>query len=317
MEKVSVVVCTYNGEKFLSKQLDSILAQTYPIYEIIVQDDNSTDGTWKILEHYASSNTNVHIYRNPSNLGVNGNFFSAVRRATGNFIALSDQDDIWHKDKIEKQMACIGSQLLCSCHSRPFSDDGAYIYYDGRKPNFHLQRLVFDGLPGHTMLFNRRLLTDIMPEDNELYHVSFYDVAFELAAGAFDSIAYVDEVLVDFRRHYDATTYSGHRHNGSSIANAAYMFSWCFMNWRRVRPVARKLWHARLMFLKAIDADTQSYRDTVRMLELEMQDGLLPLLKLQILFLKDYKILFHTVGGGVVKMIRAFFFPLLQYYYYR
>lgn len=317
MEKVSVVVCTYNGEEYLGAQLDSILAQTYPAYEVIVQDDNSTDGTWALLEKYAAANTNMHIFRNNANKGVNGNFFSAIRRATGDFIALSDQDDIWHPDKIEKQMARIGGNLLCSCHSRPFSDDGAYVYYDSRTPNYHLQRLIFDGLPGHTMLFRRQLFTDIMPRDNELYHVSFYDVAFELAAGAFESIAYVDEALVDFRRHTDATTYSGHRHNGSSISNAVYMVAWSLCNWRKVRPVARRFWHGRLAFLKAIDADTPAYHDTVRMLELELQDGLLPMLRLQRLFVKDYRILFHTVGGGVVKKIRAFLFPLLQYYHYR
>lgn len=314
--KVSVVVCTYNGEKYIGAQLDSIVAQTYPLHEIIVQDDNSTDYTWDILKEYAEKYPNVHIFRNESNLGVNGNFFSAVRRAAGDYIALSDQDDIWHADKIEKQIACIGDKLLCSCHSRPFSDDGVYTFYDSRVPNYHLQRLIFDGLPGHTMLISRKLL-DIMPKDNELYHVSFYDVAFELAAGAFDSITYVDEVLVDFRRHQGATTYSGHKHNSSSLGNAAYMLCWCLCNWRRVRSTARRFWHARLAFLKTINSGTESYRDTVKMLELELQNGLMPLIKLQRLFIKDYKILFHTTGGGIVKKLRAFLFPLLQYYYYR
>lgn len=316
-KKVSVVVCTYNGEKYIGAQLDSILSQTYPLFEVIIQDDNSSDNTWSILEKYAAENSNVHIYHNTSNKGVNGNFFSAISKATGDYIALSDQDDIWHRDKIEKQMDCIGNKLLCSCHSRPFTDDGSFTYYDARIPNYHLQRLIFNGLPGHTMLFQRKLFFEIMPKDNEIYHVSFYDVAFELAAGAFDSIAYVDEVLVDFRRHKDATTYTVRNHSRSSLGNAVYMLSWCMLNWRRVRPVARKLWHARLSFLKAIKADTKSYHDTVRMLELELKDGLIPMLQLQRLFLKDYKILFHTVGGGTLKKIRAFLFPLLQYFYYR
>lgn len=316
-QKVSIVVCTYNGERYISTQLDSIIAQTYPIDEIVIQDDNSTDGTWTILERYAAKHQNIHIFHNEAEHGVNGNFFSAIRHTSGDFIALSDQDDIWHTDKIEKQMKRIGTKLLCSCKTRPFSDDGAFAYYDERTPNYHLQRLVFSGLPGHTMLFRRELFTEIMPKDNEIYHVSFYDVAFELAAGAFDSIAYVDEVLVDFRRHKDATTYAGNRHSNASARNAVRMLWWCLTNWRRVRPVARRLWHARLTLLKAIDADTDSYHDTVRMLELEMQNGIIPMLKLQKLFMNDYKILFQTVGGGTIKKIRAFLFPLLQYYYYK
>lgn len=314
--KVSIVMCTYNGEQYVKAQLDSILAQTYPLHEVIVQDDHSTDGTWEIVRQYAERYPVVSVFRNEADKGVNGNFFSAMRRATGDFIAVSDQDDLWHADKIEKQMARIGDCLLCSCKTHPFSDDGVPVSFDPRTPNYHLQRLVFDGLPGHTMLFNRRLLTDIMPADNELYHVSFYDVALELAAGAFDSIAYVDEVLVEFRRHASASTYSDRRGSNASIVNAARMFLWCLRHWRQARPVARRLWHARLAFLKEIDADTESYRDTVRMLSLELEDGVAATLKLQRLFMRDHRILFHTVGGGTVKMLRAFLFPLLQYHYY-
>ena len=53
---VSIVLCTYNGEKYVREQLDSILKQSYPIHEIVIQDDNSEDGTWDILEEYATKN---------------------------------------------------------------------------------------------------------------------------------------------------------------------------------------------------------------------------------------------------------------------
>lgn len=317
MEKVSIVVCTYNGEKYIGSQLDSILRQTYPIYEIIIQDDNSQDDTWKILQTYASKHSNIRIYRNERNLGVNGNFFSAIRKTKGDFIAISDQDDLWHEDKIEKQINKIANKLLCSCLSRPFSNDGAYFHYDARIPNYRLIRLIFDGLPGHSMLFKKELFTDIMPKDNELYHVSFYDVALELAAGAFDSIAFVDEVLVEFRRHTDATTYSARKHNSAGLFNAFYMVGWCLLYWRSVRPEAKRFWHARLAFLKTIHSDRPLYFTTVKMLELELQDGLMAKLKLQRLFFNNYKILFHTVGGGPTKKLRALLFPLLQYYHYR
>ena len=59
IKKVSVVMCTYNGERFLREQLNSILAQDYPLYEIIVQDDRSTDDTWDILKSYCAAHPNL------------------------------------------------------------------------------------------------------------------------------------------------------------------------------------------------------------------------------------------------------------------
>ena len=316
-KKVSVVMCTYNGEKFLKEQLDSIVNQTYPIFELIIQDDDSKDGTWQILQEYAERYSYIKLFRNQPGKGVNGNFFSAMRKATGDYIAISDQDDIWRKNKIELQINNIGDKLLCAGHSKPFSTDGSFAHYDSRRPNINLLRLIFSGLPGHTMLFRRELVSDILPEDNELYHVSFYDVALELAAGAFGSIAYCDEVLVDFRRHSSATTYTDFSKNLPSVGNAFYILKWSVMNYKKVRPKARKYWHARLSLLKAIPSEDKYYKETVKMLHLELQDGLVAFVKLQWLFVKNRKVLFHTTGGGVVKAIRAFLYPMMQYYNYR
>lgn len=315
--KVSVVVCTYNGEKYLREQLDSILAQTYPLHEIIIQDDHSTDATPAILDEYARRSPLVRVYHNPAGLGVNGNFFTAMRRATGDFIALSDQDDRWHADKIARQMATIGDCLLCSGHTRPFSDDGLFTHYDARRPNVRLPRLVFSGLQGHTMLFRRTLLTDIMPPESELYEVSFYDVALELAAGAFDSIAYVDGVLVDFRRHGDATTYNDTRHTLPGWRNAWYILRWSLTHYRTARPRACRLWQARLAFLRAIRSSHPLYEVTVRMLELELEEGVWAFLRLQALFIRNHRVLFQTEGGGPVKVLRAALYPVMQYYHYR
>src|SRR5665811_1112374 len=99
--RISVVLCTYNGEKYLHEQLNSILNQTYPIYEIIVQDDCSTDSTWDILQTYKDKYPIIKCYRNKVNLKAHANFISAFKRATGDFISPSDQGDIWMKHKLE------------------------------------------------------------------------------------------------------------------------------------------------------------------------------------------------------------------------
>ena len=116
-KKVSVVVCTYNGEQFLREQLESVVNQTFPLHEIIIQDDGSTDRTMQIAMEYANRYDNIIVKSNPDKQGINGNFFSAMRSCTGDFIAICDQDDLWAQDKIERQVAAIGNELMCTCHT--------------------------------------------------------------------------------------------------------------------------------------------------------------------------------------------------------
>lgn len=101
MTKVSVALCTYNGEKFLQEQLDSILHQSMKVDEIIVCDDCSTDQTHKILEQYKNQHPDLFkIYINEKNLRSVKNFEKAIGLCNGEIIFLSDQDDVWEKDKV-------------------------------------------------------------------------------------------------------------------------------------------------------------------------------------------------------------------------
>lgn len=100
--KLSIALCTYNGERYLHEQLESYLAQTRLPDELIVCDDGSTDDTVAILEAFAAQAPFfVQIYRNEQNLGVAKNFEKAISLCTGDVIAISDQDDIWLTTKLE------------------------------------------------------------------------------------------------------------------------------------------------------------------------------------------------------------------------
>ena len=104
--KISVALCTYNGEKFLAEQLESLAAQTLPPVEIVVCDDDSTDSTLSILDEFRKrSDIPIHIHRNSERLGVTRNFRKAIGLCSGDYIALCDQDDVWLKDKLEKEIA--------------------------------------------------------------------------------------------------------------------------------------------------------------------------------------------------------------------
>ena len=100
---VSVIMATYNGEKYIEKQLESIACQTQPPDEVIICDDCSTDETVKCIEEYINRNKLVgwKVFRNKKNLGYYDNFFQAIFLAEGDTIYLSDQDDVWDLNKIQ------------------------------------------------------------------------------------------------------------------------------------------------------------------------------------------------------------------------
>lgn len=103
--KLSVALCTYNGEKYIKEQLESILKQTVPIDEIIICDDASTDKTIEVIKLVQIDFPNkISLYINEVNLGTNKNFEKAIILCSGDYIFLSDQDDIWKKNKTEKVM---------------------------------------------------------------------------------------------------------------------------------------------------------------------------------------------------------------------
>lgn len=118
--KTSVAICTYNGEKFIKEQLDSILEQTVQVDEIIVCDDHSTDQTREILAEYHSKLPEVFkIHYNEKPLGVIKNFEKAVNLCQNEIIFLCDQDDLWKPNKVET--------VLCYFKNNP---DKEAVFHD-------------------------------------------------------------------------------------------------------------------------------------------------------------------------------------------
>jgi glycosyltransferase involved in cell wall biosynthesis len=100
--KISIAMCTYNGAEFLPVQLESIIGQSRPPQEIVICDDGSTDETRSLLETFAAeSPVPIALHFNEQNLGSVKNFEKAISMCTGELIALSDQDDVWRRDKLQ------------------------------------------------------------------------------------------------------------------------------------------------------------------------------------------------------------------------
>lgn len=99
---LSVALCSYNGEKFLTQQLESILNQSKAIDEIVICDDNSTDSTINIIEGFINKYPSIiKLYKNPLSLGPIKNFEKAINFCSGDIIFLSDQDDVWKYNKVK------------------------------------------------------------------------------------------------------------------------------------------------------------------------------------------------------------------------
>ncbi len=102
--KISVAMCTYNGERFLKEQIISILSQSIFPDEIIICDDNSQDSTVEIIKSFQKEIGNIKLHINKPSLKTVKNFEKAISLCSGNWIFLCDQDDIWIKDKIKSMI---------------------------------------------------------------------------------------------------------------------------------------------------------------------------------------------------------------------
>ena len=312
--RISVVMCTYNGARFLAEQLDSIVKQTYPIFELIVQDDGSTDNTQQVVEDYASRYPYIHFYHHEGEPGVNRNFYSAMARATGDLIAICDQDDVWELKKLEWQVEALGENWLVGGISRPFSTDGTLVSFDSRIPNIHLLRMLFVGMmPGHTQLFRRELLQYI-PEP----HSFMYDLEIQAMAASAGKVAYVKRVVVNQRRHLTAATYAEPTNRTHSLSNIYHSARECLRIYRAVRPTIRERFTLWLKFFANVPWDTPALEAARKMSELQRSRSFWGWCRLTWFCIQQRRFLFHAPEkNAVLAVFRAAFFPISCATYYR
>ncbi len=216
--KISVALCTYNGEKYIAEQLQSILDQTRLPDEIIICDDNSSDRTLDItkdvLEKNVFRNYKIEI-NNPPKKTIK-NFEKAIMMCTGDWIFLSDQDDVWDKNKVEKLLGCIRKKtLLLFTNGHLIDESGNKIHstlWD--KWDFTVQqrerwinnKLAFQDLlqnrnyvTGATVLLSRKLLKQAIPITVPDGH--YHDAWFAMHAAAKNGLHFLDDSTISYRIH--------------------------------------------------------------------------------------------------------------------
>ncbi|MNK26318.1 Chondroitin synthase [compost metagenome] len=200
---ISIALCTYNGSKYLHEQLTSILNQTYKNIEVVIVDDGSTDDTISMLKTFEKSYPQIKLYQNEKNLGFNKNFEKAIALTTGDYIAISDQDDIWELNKLELLLNHIGENWLIFSNSVFVDEQNNLLDKTLLQQNFELGKrdfrslLFYNFVTGHTVLFKRTLTTYILPIPNEGY----YDWWMGFIALYHQKIAYLNKNLTRHRIH--------------------------------------------------------------------------------------------------------------------
>ena len=209
--KISVALTTYNGERFLREQLDSLYTQTLLPDEVIVCDDCSTDNTLKILEEY-SIKYGLQYYRNDSSLGVNANFFRAISLCHGDYICICDQDDVWMSHKIATLVSAItsmeGDNIPIAVSSLR-QDVDASCNPICPPQNFPFGEQWEDTLlnteqsQGCTMIINRCLadLSVAYYREKKGSDEVMYDVLISLLAAIFGKKRNLPDVLMYYRHH--------------------------------------------------------------------------------------------------------------------
>lgn len=223
---ISIALCTYNGERYLAEQMHSLMAQTWHHLEIVVVDDNSSDGTVAMLEAFAQSDPRIKLHRNALNLGTNKNFDLAMSLCKGDFIAPCDQDDIWHPEKLALLHAHIGERLMAYCDSALINADGASM---GMRVSDRLNMYEGDDacvfvfgncVSGHAMLFRKELLAITPPMPG----IKFHDWWLAYCATALGGIAYLHQPLVQYRQHGSAQTDISQKRKRTDRVNRTQMF---------------------------------------------------------------------------------------------
>jgi glycosyltransferase involved in cell wall biosynthesis len=213
-QRLSVALCTFNGAAHIGKQLESIGLQTRLPDEMVICDDGSQDTTIQILQAYSKvAPFEVCLYINDRNLGVTGNFARAVALCHGDLIALSDQDDMWHPDKLKRIEEVFSSSPNVGAvfTEANFVDEqlkplglrmSQYIGLNGRSQRDLRKGKAFGvvlrlNVPGCTLAFRASLREAFLPIPPTWDH----DTWIALIAAALAEVSFVNEPLLEFRRH--------------------------------------------------------------------------------------------------------------------
>jgi glycosyltransferase involved in cell wall biosynthesis len=207
INEVYVILSTYNGERFLSEQLESILAQQSVSIKLYIRDDGSSDGTRAILASFAQSHAHIEVEYG-DNIGVINSFFAVLRKVPpdAEFVAFADQDDIWLPDKLIRAVDRIKNSskpvMYCSCYKAV--DENGNFLWRSQPPEKEISfknAIVQNITTGCTVVMNRSLLAALKINQVNTKNLIMHDWWVYLVAACFGQIIYDREPSMLYRQH--------------------------------------------------------------------------------------------------------------------
>ncbi len=214
-----ILLATYNGEKYLRQQLDSLFEQSNQDFRIVIHDDGSLDNTTAIINEYCEKYTDrIEILYGETCGGPKDNFLWMLSKVCADYYFLCDQDDVWYSDKVNKSMERLlylehhspANEPICIFTDMEVVDENlnslstSFIRYIGREPSYtkYTQILIDNPAAGCTMCFNkalRDLVVDLVP-DIDLKNVPMHDALVLEIAAIMGQVEAIDEPLVKYRQ---------------------------------------------------------------------------------------------------------------------
>lgn len=221
---ISVCMASYNGEKYIKEQITSILLQLGEEDELIISDDSSTDNTLEIIESFQDKR--IVLFKNQTFYSHVYNFEHALKHARGNYIFLSDQDDVWLPHKLKTML-----ELLCT-HTLVLSDavmvddnmnvlENSFFAFN-HSGNGLLKNLYKNSYLGCCMAFNRSILDKALPFPKD---INMHDWWIGLIAEIYRDVYFSNEKLIKYRRHEDALTPIDRKSNNSFFKKIGFRIS--------------------------------------------------------------------------------------------
>ena len=211
MEKIDILLATYNGSKYLHEQLDSILSQSYGNINVIIRDDGSSDNTVMIINEYEEKDNRVKLLNdNLGNLGFVRNFEELMKNSTSEYLMFSDQDDIWYNNKVETSYTRIKAIEEINGKSCPIlvHTNSRIMNYETRTKSLFISNCAKNSsfensffnffVQGSTVLINESLKREALPFSKEVY---LHDRYLHLIAEFIGVRAYIDMPTMDYRQH--------------------------------------------------------------------------------------------------------------------